>query len=205
LAKAEDERLQLVADGTTLAFHPAQLEFLEAPLENVFAAKNNKTLAETLAHRRYSGLAKRLGQQHGQELGTPLGQFLVKLKAAGDNTYKKFLNPYGDRLYCTFRLAPGPLTRKKGLYAFKVAGELVYIGRSRDPFLKRFNQGYGKIHPKNCFLDGQATNCHLNARIAANVADVRLYLCPIDQDEEIIRLERIFIAAYKPDWNLRQT
>jgi hypothetical protein len=34
---------------------------------------------------------------------------------------------------------------------------------------KRISQGYGKISPKNCYLDGLATNCHLNALITETI------------------------------------
>ena len=54
---------------------------------------------------------------------------------------------------------------------------------------KGVNQGYGKIHPKNCYRDAQATNYQLNARIAAASSRVSLRLCPMDDGDEIETLE----------------
>jgi len=109
-------------------------------------------------------------------MGDSLGTFLLTLKRSGDAFYKQFLNRYGDGSYCKFHMERGPTASRKGLYCYRVDQELVYVGRSRDPFEKRINHGYGTIHPKNCYLDGQATNCHLNALIASSVPSVSLYV-----------------------------
>ena len=69
---------------------------------------------------------------------------------------------------------------------------------------KRINQGYGKIHPKNCFRDGQATNCHLNALITAATAAVTLWLYRMDNGDEIEALEADLISRYAPPWNIRR-
>ena len=68
---------------------------------------------------------------------------------------------------------------------------------------KRVNQGYGRIHPKNCFRDGQATNCHVNARIAAETSDVTLWLCRMDNHADIEAVERGLISEYLPPWNIQ--
>lgn len=54
---------------------------------------------------------------------------------------------------------------------------------------KRINQGYGKIHPKNCYLDGQATNCHLNSRVTSSEGKISLWLCKMDDADEIVAKE----------------
>ncbi|MCY3840740.1 MAG: hypothetical protein OXH09_19180 [Gammaproteobacteria bacterium] len=69
---------------------------------------------------------------------------------------------------------------------------------------KRINQGYGKIHPKNCFRDGQATNCHLNALITAAIAAVTLWLHRMDNGDEIEALEASLIWCYAPPWNIQR-
>ena len=69
---------------------------------------------------------------------------------------------------------------------------------------KRINQDYGNIHPKNCYVDGQATNCRLNAQITPLHGSISLWMCLMDDDEEIIAAERRFIRAYQPPWNLQQ-
>ena len=91
------------------------------------------------------------------------------------------------------------------LIELKGAGEdLKYIGRCKDSMKKRVDQGYGKIHPKNCYLDGQATNCHLNSRITACEQDITLWLSPLDNNEEIERLEARLIRQCAPPWNIQR-
>ena len=91
----------------------------------------------------------------------------------------------------------------KRLYCFTVNGQLKYIGRSTDSFAKRIDQGYGKIHPKNCFRDGQSTNCHLNGLIAQVPRGLQLHVHPIVDDARIELAEGALIMAYDPDRNVQ--
>src|SRR5690606_1500743 len=88
-------------------------------------------------------------------LDTPLGEALLVNKQNKKETYKRFLNPYGDLSYSQFSIQDSNVLNLKGLYAYVVNQELVYIGRCLDTFKKRINYGYGKIAPKNCYRDGQ--------------------------------------------------
>jgi hypothetical protein len=123
---------------------------------------------------------------------------------ASDPVYRNFLNKYGDLVCCTFFIEHSPYSRKKGLYSFASGDGVVIkcIGKTTDGFQKRINQSYGKIHPKNCYLDGQATNCHLNAQIAANRDHIRFYVCPIESESEIAKLEADCIQWFRPEWNI---
>ncbi len=60
-------------------------------------------------------------------------------------------------------------------------------------------KGYGRIHPKNCYRDGQATNCHLNALIAKCLDRVALVACPMIEATDIESTERILIAREEPE------
>jgi hypothetical protein len=91
---------------------------------------------------------------------------------------------------------------KKGLYLYRRGTDIAYIGRSYDPFAKRVDQGYGKIHPKNCFIDGQSTNCHLNALIHAHGSSVAFHVCPMTDNSLIERTERELIQTLRPPWNI---
>lgn len=184
-------------------FTPVPLAFIQHGRVDVFAAKNNKTVAETLAEPRYAPLAARIKAAFPAELHLPLGSFLAGLKAAGDERYRLFLNRYGDLRYCTFTLeAFDPSIRQKGLYCFTVGEEVQYIGRTLTTFGKRIQQGYGTIHPKNCYLDGQATNCHLNALIQQEWADVRFHVCPLEDHAETVQVEAELIRKHQPRWNI---
>ncbi len=197
--------LAITVDYRRLEFHRTNLAFLDQGCVNVFAQKNNKTVEQTLRHRRYAKLSTIIARRYPSSMHEPLGQFLLMLKCSGDLLYKRFLNPYGDGVYCRFRMDRGSLSLKKGLYCYCVSNDLRYIGRSIDSFEKRINQGYGVIHPKNCFLDGQATNCHLNALIAESVFAVSLFVFPMSYDLEIVRLEQQLIQILQPPWNIALT
>src|SRR5690606_34594825 len=135
---------------------------------DVFATKNNKTLQETILHKRYKKFSSTISAKYTAYLDWKLGDFLITLKRNSDPYYMNFLNKNGDLDYTEFNITDKKYLMKKGLYAYVVNGELKYIGRCRDNFKKRINQGYGKIHPKNCFIDGQSTNCHLNHLVTKN-------------------------------------
>jgi hypothetical protein len=94
---------------------------------------------------------------------------------------------------------------RKGLYLYRFGPDVIYIGRSFDPFGKRVDQGYGKIHPKNCFIDGQSTNCHLNGLIQCNHAAIFFHVCPLEDNVLIERAERALIQTLKPAWNTALT
>lgn len=187
----------------TLEFLPVTIEFSHCRSIDLFGKKNNRTLAETLRHAKYARLAPRVIESYADCLGLSLGDFLLKLKQRGDPFYHRFLNRYGDGCYCEFRLRDSDIRTLKGLYCFTVEGALKYIGKSTDNFARRIDHGYGRIHPKNCFRDGQATNCHLNALIASNLEHVALLVCPMADNHEISVTEAALIAKEKPAWNIQ--
>ena len=190
--------------GNSYEFVHVALDFDNDRREDVFSRKNNKTLRETLAHPRYQGLAPTCDANYPQHLDLPLGEALHQLKTSGDPFYRRFLNKYGDLAYSTFSIADPAALAARGVYTYFSGSDLKYIGRCNDSMKKRINQGYGKIHPKNCFRDGQATNCHLNALIAAATAAVTLWLYRMDDGGEIDALEANLISRYTPPWNIQR-
>ena len=185
----------------TLPFELVPLFFTsQGRMTDVFAEYQKITLRETLQKKRYKNLIETFEQDYPSELDQPLGTFLLGLKKRGDRFYKEFLNEYGDEEYCEFSIQ-GEIVARKGIYCYTVDGDVKYIGRSRDPFKKRVNQGYGVIHPKNCYRDGQATNCHLNSLIAKHRNEVKFWVYPLGRDCEIIELEERLIMDCQPEWN----
>ncbi len=193
----------LTVNDCTLNFQPVQLHFGNGLITNIFAKKNNKTLQETLLHRKYSHLSGAVIERYPRCLQRRLGEFLLELKLAGDLYYKQFLNSYGDEAFCEFRIRDRQLLRLTGLYCFVVGQNIKYIGKSTDTFNKRINQGYGRIHPKNCYRDGQATNCHLNELIARQDVAVQFFACPLSDTAEIKLLEHVLITREQPEWNIQ--
>jgi hypothetical protein len=194
--------VQLTTSTMAASFQAVALTFTARHRTDVFAYKNNKTVAETVAHRRYAHLSFVITHSYSQAHDKPLGSFLLECKQAGDALYRRFLNAYGDAHYCTFSIQDERAKAQKGLYCFVVDQAVMYIGRCRDSFGKRFNQGYGVIHPKNCYLDGQATNCHLNTLIDTYSTTVQCYIYPLLDNNIIEQREREFIQWYKPIWNI---
>lgn len=182
-----------------IQFKKVELKLKDGCFQNVFADKNNKTLSETLEHRRYNKLSTIVSENYSEFLDYGLGEFLLMLKKNKDDNYKLFLNNYGDLKYSIFYIDDTRIMNKKGLYIYTVDNKLRYIGRCLDTFKKRINQGYGKIHPKNCYKDGQATNCHLNSLITKNRGSVSLWVCTMEDDEEIMVLEGQLIEMYGPE------
>lgn len=190
--------------GFECELEKVRLEFTGKSYADVFGLKNNKTVAQTLEHRRYSKLKSETTARYADRLHEPLGIFLLELKQHGDSFYTRFLNKYGDLIYSEFFIADKKYLESRGIYAYFAGKELKYIGRCKDSMKKRVNQGYGKIHPKNCYLDGQATNCHLNARITDAEEDITLWLCHMESLSEIEAQERALIRAHEPPWNIQR-
>lgn len=186
-----------------LHFAQTGLQFLNHSLTNLFARKNNKTLRQTLQHRRYTHLVPQVTELYAAYLSEPLGAFLLYLKKQGDSFYQQFLNPYGDLVYCHFKITER--AGERGLYLFVVDDNIQYIGQSTTTFSSRLNNGYGYISPKNCFRDGQATNCRVNALIANTYQTVQLYTSVVQDRLAIDQYERQLIRAYQPDWNIALT
>ena len=194
--------VRLSLGDRTLEFVPAPLSFADCRSADLFGRKNNKTVGQTIEHPKYVGLAAQVLANYSGSLDQGLGVFVLGLKSASDPFYRRFLNRNGDLAYCEFLLADRSLQKLKGLYCFTVGGTVKYIGKSTDSFAKRINQGYGRIHPKNCYRDGQSTNCHLNALIADVAAEVRLHVHPMQDDAAIGLAESALIVRYNPDWNI---
>src|SRR5512136_887141 len=85
-------------------FTPVTIRFENGQFTDVFAQKNNKTLNQTIVHRRYKSLAEETRRRYPNQLNTPLGVFLLDLKQNIDQFYLRFLNNYGDLTYSKFWL-----------------------------------------------------------------------------------------------------
>jgi len=188
----------------SFTFKQINMKFDGDKKSNVFAHKNNKTLAETITHKRYSKFQTHVENEYSKYLDLPLGIFLLELKDASDYYYKSFLNKYGDLEYSKFWIEDVHFKKSRGVYAYYSGSNLTYIGRCLDALNKRINQGYGKIHPKNCFIDGQATNCRINALVTHETENVSLWFCKIDTCEHIKSVEQLLIRKYLPPWNIQK-
>ena len=186
---------------SALEFEYIELIFKDIEYKDVFKDKNNKTVFETLDHPKYAKLSKKTNSMYHNFISWPLGNFLIYLKENGDNFYNCFLNKYGDLTYSSFKIIDIKYLNSKGIYFYLSGTKLMYIGRCIDSMKKRVNQGYGKIQPKNCYLDGQRTNCHINANITKCKNNISLWFSPMVSNAKIKLIERQLIVQCSPSWN----
>jgi len=204
IRKDKDLESSMVSGVIDKKFIPVELVFGKFNMDNTFADFNAHTLDETLSSSKYVKFKNMCEHKYAGYMNYPLGKFIMYLKINNNDLYKKFLNPYGDNMFCRFKIADYALIKRKGLYMFKYKGNIKYIGRVKGEydFNKRINWGYAVISPKNCYLDGQATNCHINSIINSLNGNVELYLKEMDDDEQICSLEAQMIRQYQPEWNI---
>lgn len=189
-----------------IEFNEIPLTIVDRNIDSVFFNKNNKTLGETLIHKKYSKFRPYFIQVHEKSLPLKIGDFLKMLKESNDSNYEFFLNKNGDTTYCKFHITDN--LKDKGLYCFSVDDDIKYVGRCTDTFKKRINYGYGTIHPKNCFIDGQSTNCHINSLINTNInasSEIKLGVYTMNNrtTQEIELLELQILATRSFEWNVQ--
>jgi len=189
--------------GQDYLFKSSKLEFLESNIENKFASLRCRTLSYTILQEKYRHLSSEVTRRYSADFQLSLSDFLSALKKSGDPFYKNFLNMHGDKTLCKFRMLDSANFDKTGLYLYCLDNIIMYVGITKDSFKKRINSGYGNISPKNCYLDGQATDCHLNSLIN-KVDHTRLsfWSCVLDDIKDLNQIEKHLIQTLKPSWNL---
>jgi hypothetical protein len=108
------------------------------------------------------------------------------------------LNKYGNRPFCKFKIANRH--NVSGVYAIVVDGKPKYVGECAS-LSRRFNMGYGNISPRNCFLDGQETNCRINSLVhifSTQGVELSLWFLRTNDYKSI---EEALRMKLKPEWN----
>lgn len=195
--------IDIIVDSKVIKFSLISINIEERNIASAFFKKNNKSLKETLENEKYYAIKNRLEKKYKIYGNEPIGNFLKRLKESNNTDYLHFLNRYGDNNFCHFAISQ--FLFDKGIYCFKVGDMVKYVGRCTDSFKKRINQGYGKISPKNCFIDGQATNCHVNSLINQSNG-IQLGICVMNDysNEEIKKLEKSILANIQLEWNIQK-
>ncbi len=118
-----------------------------------------------------------------------------------DNARQLALNPHGAGPFCRFRVAPD--LRDCGVYAVTVDRVVVYIGECEN-LSERFGpRGYGSIHPRNCFVRGQPTNCRVNNLILQQAKRGQIVELWFRQTAGRKDLEASLIEGIQPAWNIQ--
>ena len=108
------------------------------------------------------------------------------------------LNKNGDGSFCKFKLN---IQKDSGVYLWEVNNNIIYIGESINLY-KRFNNGYGNISPRNCFIGGQSTNCKMNKIVKyfyENNLNIKIYYL---QTNDYQFIEKELIQKLKPICNI---
>jgi hypothetical protein len=107
------------------------------------------------------------------------------------------LHRYGTGPFCKFRVSTAC---GEGVYAFVVAGEVMYVGECED-LASRMNAGYGNISPRNCYRRGQHTNCRVNALVLEEAARGHRIMLWFHATRNRKAVEADVLRAVQPPWN----
>jgi hypothetical protein len=102
--------------------------------------------------------------------------------------------------FCAFRI-PRTLS-DAGVYVITEDDRPAYVGEAQD-LAHQFNNGYGIISPRNCFVGGQATNVRVNRLVLEATkrgASLALWFAPCAERNVVRQRLR---TALRPPWNLR--
>lgn len=194
--------MEIRINDKIINFQIIPLTFVSNDISSVYYTKNNKTLSQTFDHHKYSRLKLLLADKYTEHHNRRLGDFLKSLNELNDKNYISFLNKYGDNKFCEFKITDN--LNDKGVYCYIVDSKIKYVGRCTDNFKKRINQGYGKIHAKNCFIDGQATNCRVNSLLnSSDNVQLGVYVMTDKTTEEIKELEKLILKFDTYEWNIQ--
>jgi hypothetical protein len=191
-----------------IQFEVIPVIIIQRDLENIFL-DNKKTLryylekAKKDKKNRLNKIASEHLSKYSNLLELKLGEFLMKLKLENNLDYKVYLNKYGDKKFCIYKIEQ--YLNEKGIYCYIIDGKIKYLGRSKKTFKERFNE-YGKITAYNCLIDGQATNCQINSIINTleNVY-IGIYKMTDKTDGDIKEMEKRILKHMKFEWNIQKS
>ena len=109
------------------------------------------------------------------------------------------LHTYGRGCFCRFDIDK-KWVGYEGVYAISIDGKVAYVGQCINLY-QRFHDGYGKIHPRNCYNGGQPTNCRINANILSHAGRQSSMLLYFFETDDRNRIERMLIRCLRPAWN----
>lgn len=115
------------------------------------------------------------------------------------NTKNLELHKYGSGPFCSFSI-PLAYNGMAGVYGLQVNGEWAYIGKTID-LGRRYNQEYGNISPRNCFVSGPETTCRINNQILLEAEKGSSIILFFHESDDSDRIETELIGNLNPPWN----
>ena len=116
-----------------------------------------------------------------------------------DNKNGLALLYHGKGAFCRFSITAGPWS---GVYLWIADGQIIYIGETIN-LVQRFNQNYGIISPRNCYVGGQSTNCKMNKVVLEYFErgkGIHLYFYPT---KDYKRVERELLSKMRTPYNAK--
>lgn len=110
------------------------------------------------------------------------------------------LHRHGQGPFCKFRMKFELWVA--GVYVLVVEGRPLYVGKTEN-LEQRFNNGYGQIAPRNCYVGGQSTNCRINKLILGEAMDGRTVQLLFRKTSDIASLEGKLLRQLRPAWNIQ--
>ena len=189
-SRLHPEKLAVDAGHRTYYFRVVELQFGRGTVHDLFMRRKDM-LRTILALPEYHDYAELASKRYRQYLDAPVGFFLHELKSRGDSSYRRFLNPCGDDVHCTFRMAGTALSDTHGVYIIVQDGLIRSCGISLQSFKDTIEKDLSSLPPESCYRDGNAGYCQANTLICRNrKTGGGLYVYPLEGEEEIRSLAR---------------
>lgn len=184
------DKFTVEAGNRTFYFCPVELQFGRGTVQDLFTRRKDP-LRTILALPEYQDYAKSASTRYPRYLDIPVGFFLRELKSRGDDSYRQFLNPWGDEPHCMFRVARTGLSETRGVYIIVQDGVVRHCGMSLRSLKETIDEHLGRLPPGACYRDGNAGYCEANTLICSNrKTGGGVYVYPLIGDEEIRKLVR---------------
>lgn len=112
-------------------------------------------------------------------------------------------NRYARGPFCRFKVnvSVNGAPTGSGVYAITAADELKYIGECEDLMARFGANGYGAIAARNCYSDGQATNCKVNSLVLSVAKSGQVIGVWFLETAKRKAVEAELLAVLDPPWN----
>lgn len=187
LSVMKDGSLAVPAGDRILYFRPVRLSFSGGVKEGTFS-RMQKTLADLLEDPAFAHLKDPINLKYSRYLPLPAGTFLSQLRERHDPFYREFLNSYGDEKFGVFRAEEINETGKPGILLVVVNRGIYAVTATADPLRQVVNDQLGRITPDQCYLNGDAKRCRINAVLSNNRKEAGIFVYASSSQEERDRI-----------------
>ncbi|WAC05700.1 MAG: hypothetical protein OS112_03475 [Methanoregula sp.] len=182
--RMNDGTLGFTCENQTYYFRPLRLDISRGSSGDLFSKATEK-VRDLIRRPEYNEVRPVVEAQYNGYLDLNSGAFISELKRNHNPLYLSFLNPYGDREYCRFRITCPESPGTKGVWIVVIGKNLRAAGICRERFAHVFNDRVGSILPAACYRDGDPESCRTNALICRNRKDAGVYVYPTADEKEM--------------------